>query len=223
MWAYFKHAFSFFSSIKLPFIINYNLTEGCWYVVYNVACWNAASRHFYYVEWGTLIKVNTGSAAQFELIRSASSFWHLFCGFEPTLFCPDPVPPSWIKTLSIYGPLNGFLAAHFGFITLSCSPLISVCISLSSFSLSLSSLSVNHQLPHFVFSLFWSVVLYVQFTYHWAFNLNRWRETNETNLASFQTISTDLPTFFLFVPVCDSFPFFFFLKWGSCESMPAVI
>lgn len=146
MWAYFKHAFSFFSSIKLPFIINYNLTEGCWYVVYNAACWNAASRHFYYVEWGTLIKVNTGSAAQFELIRSASSFWHLFCGFEPTLFCPDPVPPSWIKTLSIYGPLNGFLAAHFGFITLSCSPLISVCISLSSFSLSPPSVWITSYL-----------------------------------------------------------------------------
>lgn len=56
---------------------------------------------------------------------------------------------------------------------------------------------------------FRSDVLYMQFTYHWAFNLNRWRETNETKLASIQTISTDLPCcFFPSLPsVCDSFSF----------------
>lgn len=158
-----------------------------------------------------MIKVNIGSAPQFELIRSASSFWHSFCGFEPTLFCLDPVPPSWIKTLSIYGPLTGSLVARFGFITLSCSSLNSVCIALS-LSASVSSLSVNHQLPHFLFSLsVWCAVLCVQFTYHWAFNLNRWRETNETNMAPLQTISTDLPTLFFFspfFPLCDSFSFY---------------
>lgn len=43
------------------------------------------------------------------------------------------------KTLSIYGPLTGFLAAHTGFITLSCSPLTSIC----SLSLSLSAVHLS--------------------------------------------------------------------------------
>lgn len=85
------------------------------------------------------IRVNPGSTPQFKYIRSASSFGYLLCGFKPTLFCPDPVHPSWRKTLSIYGPLPGSLAAHTGFITLSCSPLNFVCIT---FSLSASGSSL---------------------------------------------------------------------------------
>lgn len=77
------------------------------------------------------IRVNPGSTPQFKFIRSASSFGYLLCGLKPTLFCPDPVHPSWRKTLSIYGPLPGSLAAHTGFITLSCSPLNFVCITFS--------------------------------------------------------------------------------------------
>lgn len=135
-----------------------------------------------------------------ELIISVSSFWHLFCRFEPTLFCTDPIPPSWIKTLSIYGPLTGSLAAHTGFIILTCSPLSSACItlSLSPFA-SISSLCESPATSHFVFP-FDLVVLCVQFTYHWAFNLNWWEKTNKTSLASLQTASTDPPCFFTFPP-----------------------
>lgn len=55
---------------------------------YNISFSNIVRRHFYYIERGTLIKVNTGSAPQFELIRSASSFWHLFCGFWANIILP---------------------------------------------------------------------------------------------------------------------------------------
>lgn len=166
------------------------------------------------------IKVNIGIAPQFELIRRASSFWCLFCGFEPTVFCSDPVLPSWRETLSIYGPLTGALAAHNGFIALSCSPLNSVCITIS-LSLSLCEWFLSQfDSPATSLFSFRSGVLYVQSTYQWAFNLNRWRETNETNLASLQTISTDLP-FLFFLP--SVWLILFFLQWGSCEPTPAVI
>lgn len=94
------------------------------------------------------IKVNTRRAPQFELIRSGSSLSCLFCRFEPTVFCPDPGLPSWRKTLSIYGPLTGSLAANTSLIALSCFPLDYVCIPISlALSASGSSLSLTLQLP----------------------------------------------------------------------------
>lgn len=128
--------------------------------------------------------------------------WHLFCGFEPTLFCPDPVPPSWIKTLSIYGPLTGSLAAHSGFITLSCSPLNSVCISLSMW-VSPPLVWIPSYLTFCFPFLFSCAVCAVLLSL--SFQPEQMK-TNKTNLASLTTISTDLPCFFTFPP-SDSFSF----------------
>lgn len=173
-----------------------------------------------------MIKVNIGSAPQFELIRSASSFWHSFCGFEPTLFCLDPVPPSWIKTLSIYGPLTGSLVARFGFITLSCSSLNSVCIALSlSRSLQVSPLSVwitSYLTSCFLFRS--GVLCFVCSSL--ITELSTWTDEERLMKPTWHLSKlfplTYLPCFFSplsFLCVTHSL----FLQRGFCESVPAVV
>lgn len=153
------------------------------------------------------IKVNIGIAPQFELIRRASSFWCLFCGFEPTVFCSDPVLPSWRETLSIYGPLTGALAAHNGFIALSCSPLNSVCITISlSLSASGSSLSLTPQLPHFSLSGLVCCMCSPLIN-----EPSTWTDEEKLMKPTWHLSKLFPLTYlsFFFFPLCDSFSFFY--------------